>query len=126
MINEKNGPLVGIPKVRVLDKNGKELLRGWYVFHKARQLNPLYEHEPDRLSIDEAQHLVIYSASADWNVPRELKIVKITPPETIEIITDEWLKIVISFPFTREKGEIAYFNSCKTILGETTWLLIQN
>jgi hypothetical protein len=91
MVNniEQREPLAGIPRVRVLDKNGKELIRGWYAFHEARQLNPIYEHKPDVLSVNEGQHLVIYSASADWNMPRELKIVKITPPEKIEIITEE-------------------------------------
>lgn len=31
-----NSLLAGIPRVRVLDENGKELLRGWYAFHEMR------------------------------------------------------------------------------------------
>ena len=45
-------PLPGIPKVRVLDKDGKQLLTGWYVFHEARQRYPIHQTKPDELNDD--------------------------------------------------------------------------
>ena len=79
-------PLPGIPKVRVLDKDGKQLLTGWYVFHEARQRYPIHRTKPDELNDDEIQHLVIVDDTADWGMPKGIRVLKITPPESIEVI----------------------------------------
>ena len=79
-------PISGIPKVRVLDKDGKQLLTGWYVFHEARQRYPIYQNGPDELSDDELQHLVVVDESADWGMPKGIRVVKVTHPERIEVI----------------------------------------
>ncbi|MDN6211356.1 MAG: hypothetical protein L0J15_03920, partial [Lactococcus sp.] len=79
-------PLPGVPKVRVLDVNGKIVLEGYYMFHEARQINPVYQTEPDRLSNDELQHLVLCADSADWGMPKAIRVVRVTPPERIEVI----------------------------------------
>ena len=79
-------PLPGIPKVRVLDKDGKQLLTGWYVFQEARQRYPIHQTKPDELNDDEIQHLVIVDDTADWGMPKGIRVLKITPPESIEVI----------------------------------------
>ena len=73
-------PLAGVPMVRVLDEDGREVLRGWYAFHEKRQLCPMGY---DELRPDDVQHLVIHSGWADWNMPRDLKVSVITPPHRI-------------------------------------------
>lgn len=73
-------PLACIPQVRVLDENGREVLRGWYAFHEKRQLCPMGY---DELRPDDVQHLVIHSDWADWNMPRRLVVSEITPPHRI-------------------------------------------
>ena len=77
-------PLPGIPKVKVVDENGKTLMTGYYVYHEARQPAPI----GDSLTDDEIQHLVICDDSADWNMPKSLRVLRITPPERIEVLDD--------------------------------------
>ena len=89
MTSNLNGlrvPIEGIPKVRVVDEKGKTLLTGWYVFHEARQRYPIYQNEPDELSDDELQRLVVVDESADWGMPKGIRVVKVTHPERIELI----------------------------------------
>ena len=75
-------PLPGVPQVRVLDERGKEVLRGWYVYHETRQPCVF----DDELKDDEIVHYVVHDSFADWNMPRELVVSKITPPHRIEVV----------------------------------------
>lgn len=77
-------PIPGIPMVKVVDENGKELFRGWYIYYKMRQCCVI----DDELREDDVQHLVAYSKSADWNMPRDLGIRVITSPHKIEVIEE--------------------------------------
>ena len=72
-------PLRGIPMVRVLDEDGREVLRGWYAFHEKRQLCPI----GDELRANDVSHLVVHSDWADWNMPRQLEASEISPPHRI-------------------------------------------
>lgn len=84
--NDSICPLKGIPKVRVIDENGNEVMRGWYAYHEKRQICPIGE---DSLEAHEVAHIVIHDSFADWNMPRTLVASEITPPHRIEIIEEE-------------------------------------
>lgn len=75
-------PLAGVPQVRVLDEEGREVLRGWYVFHEKRQ--PCVMN--DWLKPEDVEHLVAVDSFADWNMPRDLKLMRVSPPHRIEVI----------------------------------------
>ena len=75
-------PLPGVPMVRVVDEHGKELARGYYIHHVNRNLGPFgrYPREGD------VDHLVAMDGFADWNLPQNLEIKKVTPPHRIEVM----------------------------------------
>lgn len=75
-------PIKGVPKVRVLDENGKEVLRGWYIFHQNTNVC-FAEDKPEYYD-----HFVVVDNFADLNMPKSLSIKRITPPHTIEVITE--------------------------------------
>ena len=79
-------PHYGIPMVRVVDENGRECLRGYYAYHKSRQLAPI----GDCLRQEDVHHLVIHDGFADWNMPQELKVTEVEPPHRIEPIFEPW------------------------------------
>ena len=72
----------GVPMVRVLDEDGNEVLRGWYMRHENRQ--PCVIN--DWLKPDDVDHIVLHDSMADWNMPRRIIPTKITPPHRIEVI----------------------------------------
>lgn len=74
-------PIAGVPMVRVLDEDGNEVLRGWYMRHENRQPGCCEE-----LQEGDVDHLVLHDSFADWNMPRSVKATKVTPPHTIEVI----------------------------------------
>ena len=75
-------PMPGVPKVRVLDEDGKEVLRGYYFRHENRQPALL----GDQLRPEDVDHCVVYDGLADWNMPKQVKMAKITPPHRIEVL----------------------------------------
>ncbi|MEG2368757.1 MAG: hypothetical protein RSB16_02910 [Raoultibacter sp.] len=72
----------GVPMVRMLDGDGNEVMRGWYVRHESRQPSVI----DDELRVVDVDHLVLHDACADWNMPRKLIATRVTPPHTIEVI----------------------------------------
>lgn len=74
-------PMPGIPMVRVLDADGKEVMRGYYVCHINRQPGCC-----GGLRGGDVDHVVMHDGFADWHMPRSLEAAKITPPHTIEVI----------------------------------------
>ena len=76
-------PIKGVPKVRVLDENGKEVLRGWYIFHQNTNVCFAEEDKPEYYD-----HCVAVDGFADWNMPQSLSVRRITPPHTIEVIPE--------------------------------------
>lgn len=76
-------PMPGVPEVRVLDGDGKEVMRGYYCRHVNRQVAPL---GADRLRPEDVDHCVVYDGFADWNMPKPVKVAKITPPHRIEVL----------------------------------------
>ena len=76
-------PMPGVPEVRVLDEDGKEVMRGYYCHHVNRQVAPL---GVDRLRPEDVDHCVVYDGFADWNMPKPVKVDKITPPHRIELL----------------------------------------
>lgn len=83
MIPEGIDPMPGIPEVRVLDEDGKEVMRGYYCRHVNRQVAPL---GVARLRSEDVDHCVVYDGFADWNMPKPVKVAKITPPHRIEVL----------------------------------------
>lgn len=75
-------PVPGVPMVRVMDEQGREVARGWYVRHECRQVCPI----EDRLKPADVAHLVAVSEGADWNMPCNLSLLEVTPPHRIEVI----------------------------------------
>lgn len=75
-------PIANIPMVRVLNKEGKECLRGWYIYHINRQPAPF----GDSLKEEDIEHLVAITSSADWNMPTRLELKRISAPYRIEAI----------------------------------------
>ncbi len=75
-------PVPGVPMVRVVDEQGREAARGWYVRHECRQVCPI----EDSLKPADVAHLVAVSDGADWNMPRDLRLLEVTPPHRIEVI----------------------------------------
>ena len=75
-------PVPGIPMVRVLDEDGHEVLRGWYMRHENRQP---YVFD-DELRPEDVDHIVLHDAEADWGLPRSIVPTRITPPHRIEVI----------------------------------------
>ena len=86
---EADSPLlesVGRPmkhvEMKVVDEDGNEVLRGWYMRHENRQ--PCVIN--DWLKPDDVDHIVLHDSMADWNMPRRIIPTKITPPHRIEVI----------------------------------------
>lgn len=76
-------PMPNVPEVRVLDEGGREVMRGYYCHHVNRQVAPL---GADRLQPEDVDHCVVYDEFADWNMPKPVKVAKITPPHRIEVV----------------------------------------
>lgn len=81
---EGTDPMPGIPEVRVLDEDGKEVFRGYYYRHLNRQVAPIR----DSLRPEDVDHCVVHDDFADWNMPQSFRATKITPPHRIEIVRD--------------------------------------
>lgn len=77
-------PVDGAPMVRVLDESGEEIIRGWYIRHENRQ--PYCLH--DELHEDDVDHIVAVDGFADWGMPRELRLIAVTPPHRIEVVSE--------------------------------------
>lgn len=77
-------PLPGVPRVRIVDEEGRELFEGYYIRHENRQ--PAVFGGTDYLHPEDVDHLVAVDGFADWNMPRDLVIKKVTPPHRIEVI----------------------------------------
>lgn len=75
-------PLPGVPRVRILDEDGRELFEGYYIYRVNRQLCPF----DDRLHQQDVDHMVAVVNEADWNFERTMTIKKVTPPHMIEVI----------------------------------------
>lgn len=75
-------PLPGVPRVRIVDEEGHALFEGYYIRHENRQTCVLH----DRLRPDDVDHLVAVDGFADWNMPRDLVIKRVTPPHRIEVV----------------------------------------
>ena len=77
-------PLPGVPRVRIVDEEGRELFEGYYIRHENRQ--PAVFGGTDYLHPEDVDHCVAVDGFADWNMPRRLVIKKVTPPHRIEVI----------------------------------------
>lgn len=77
-------PLPGVPRVRIVDEEGRELFEGYYIRHENRQ--PAVFGGTDRLHPEDVDHCVAVDEFADWNMPRRLVIKKVTPPHRIEVV----------------------------------------
>ena len=77
-------PLPGVPRVRIVDEEGRALFEGYYIRHENRQ--PAVFGGTDYLHPEDVDHCVAVDEFADWNMPRSLVIKKVTPPHRIEVI----------------------------------------
>lgn len=72
----------GVPMVKVLDQDGKEVLRGWYFRHERRQVCPI----GDDVSEEDVDEGVVYDEFTDFNMPKKLMFARVTPPHRIEVL----------------------------------------
>ena len=77
-------PLPGVPRVRIVDEEGRALFEGYYIRHENRQ--PAVFGGTDYLHPEDVDHCVAVDDFADWNMPRSMVIKKVTPPHRIEVI----------------------------------------
>ncbi len=77
-------PLPGVPRVRIVDEEGRALFEGYYIRHENRQ--PAVFGGTDCLHPEDVDHLVAVDGFADWNMPRDLVIKRVTPPHRIEVV----------------------------------------
>lgn len=84
-MSKPDTPIVNVPMVRVLNEDGKEVYRGWYMMHINRQTACI----GDQLKESDVDHLVMTDGFADWNMPKDIRPIKVTPPHTIEIVEEE-------------------------------------
>ena len=83
LLPEGIDPMPGVPEVRVLDEDGREVMRGYYCCHINRQVAPL---GVDSLRPEDIDHCVVYDGPADWNMTKPVNVAKITPPHRIEVV----------------------------------------
>lgn len=74
-------PLPGVPMVDVLDETGRVVHVGYYVRHVNRTPCPL----GDRVGPRDVEHLVVVDDFSDWNMPRGIRVLRVTPPHTIRL-----------------------------------------
>ena len=75
-------PLDIVPKVKVLDEEGRTVLRGWYAHHVKKCVCFSEDVDPDDYG-----HCVVYTQFADWNMEQPMKVCRVTPPHRI---VPEW------------------------------------
>jgi hypothetical protein len=86
-VNDDNPimPLPGIPRVRAVDPDGRVLAEGYYAYHVNRSISPL----GGCLKPEDVDQCIIFDGFADWNLPQQMKVMKITAPTRIEIVKEE-------------------------------------
>lgn len=74
---------VNIPRVKVVDEDGEELIRGYYVLHFNRTpgLN-------DEYTENDVEHIVISDAESDFNMARGLQTTRVAPPCSIQFLDE--------------------------------------
>lgn len=77
-----------IPRVRVIDPNGRKVCEGWYIAYPERMGYPIVEpdEKPDEIPLVELVAVVEYG---DWGLKNGLRLNCVTPPHRIEIIEDK-------------------------------------
>lgn len=117
------GPMPGIPEVRVLDEDGREVFRGYYYRHVNRQVAPI----SDSLRPEDVDHCVVHDDFADWNMPKSFRATKITPPHHIEIVggidRDALIELAGEIRALNENADIHMFGTVR--IGDTTLLAIE-
>ena len=73
---------VDIPRVKVVDENDEICFIGYYMLHFNRTPAAL----GDEYKAEDVEHLVIRDEFSDWNMPRGIKVVKVSPPHRIEFL----------------------------------------
>lgn len=78
-------PLMGIPFIRVYDKDGRKTAEGYYVFHERRQPAAYL----DELKPEDCAHYVVFDESADWSMPKRMCRKLIVPDGGwVEVVSD--------------------------------------
>ena len=72
-----------VPRVKVVDEDGEELVRGYYVLHFNRTLGV-----DDEYTEDDVEHSVISDAESDFNMARGLQTTRVAPPCQIVFLDD--------------------------------------
>jgi hypothetical protein len=75
-----------VPMVRVLDEDGKEVMRGWYFKYPRRNDNP-WNRDPDEPR--EMVEGILRCDEGDWGMNNCFVLVQVTPPHTMEVIGEQ-------------------------------------
>ena len=81
-------PIPGIPMVRILDEDGKQVMQcGWYIHHqKVNYCGAFGLDLTDEQLAENTEHIVAICHQGDWNMKNDLRFVRVTPPHRIEVI----------------------------------------
>ena len=72
-----------VPMVRVLDEDGKEVMRGWYFKYPRRNDNPWNRDSDEPHEMVEG---ILRCDEGDWGMNNRFVLVQVTPPHTMEVI----------------------------------------
>lgn len=78
--------LAGVPRVRLVDANGKELERGYYWAIPATSY--CFREDYERRGYEVIEGIVTYTTT-DWGLPNEPRFLKVTPPHRLELIPED-------------------------------------
>ena len=80
-----------IPKVRIVDKDGKAIAEGYYFEMPEWQGYPIKSEGAPEKEIPIVRGVVFYDPG-DWGMENKLRVVRVTPPHRIEVIEKEKAK----------------------------------
>lgn len=80
--------LKGIPRVRLVDGDGKELYRGYYFAYPEYQGYPVIANGEKPKEIPLVEGIVTYFPG-DWGLSNTPRFFKVTPPYRLELILED-------------------------------------
>lgn len=76
-----------VPRVRLVDGDGKELYRGYYFAYPEYQGYPIIANGENQKEIPLVEGIVTYDPG-DWGLSNTPRVLKVTPPHRLELIPE--------------------------------------
>lgn len=77
--------LKGVPRVRLVDGDGKEIYRGYY--WAIPRTTYCFKQDYDRHGCEIVEGIVVCD-HGDWGLPNRPRLLKVTPPHRLELIPE--------------------------------------